>query len=211
MSEFAIQRLVTNCLTQLPGALIGTLKIEIFNAVSTFCREGNVWQETQNFSTKVDKKVYEIVAETPDAYYNKLLYLEAFDPTDPNGEVTTPTQVAAYFNSTTTELVLQNTPTEVQRLRGTFAVVPRATDRLDQYPAIPEAFWDKHHDAILEGTLARMMAHAAKPYSNERLSIFHGRRFKAATSTAKNDLYNGDVRGGQNWSFPTEFTRRSSR
>jgi len=209
MSEFAIQRLVTNCLTHLPGALVGTLKLEIFNAVSTFCREGNVWQETQNFSTKVGKTTYEIVAENPDAYYNKLLNLVAFDPSDPDGEVTTPIAVPAWFDSTTTQLVLKNTPTEVQRLRGTFAVVPRATDNMDQYPGIPEAFWDKHHDAIMEGTLARMMAQAAKPYSNERLGIFHGRRFKAATSMAKNDLYNGDIRGGQNWSYPQTFARSS--
>lgn len=211
MSEYAIQRLITNLMTQLPGALVGTLKLEIFNAVATLCREGNVWQETQSFNTKVDKQIYEMTAQTPDAYYSKLLYLEAYDPSDPNGTVTTPTQIAAWFDASTTGLKLRYVPTVVQRLRGTFAVVPRATDRMDQYPAIPEAFWDKYHDAIKEGALSNMMAQAAKPYSNERLSIFHGRRFKAATSMAKNDLYNGDVRGGQNWSFPQEYVRKSIR
>lgn len=212
MSEFAIQRLITNCLTQLPGALIGTLKLEIFNAVSTFCKEGNVWQEIQPFNTKVGKQTYEMTPGTSsDAYFSELLYLEAYDPTDPNGQVTTPTPIEAWFDASTTGLHLRFVPTEVQRLRGTFAVVPRANDDMDQYPGIPEAFWDKYYDAIKEGTLGNMMAHVAKPYSNERMSIFHGRRFKAATSIAKQDVYNGMVRGGQNWSFPQNFVRRSSR
>jgi hypothetical protein len=146
-----------------------------------------------------------------DAYISKLLNLEAYDPTDPNGLVTTPTMVEGWFDASTTGLYLRLVPTQVQRMRATFAIVPRATDRMDQYPGIPEEFWDKYHDAIMEGTLALMMAHAAKPYSNERMGIFHGRRFKAATSMAKNDLYNGNVRGGQNWSFPQNFVRRSSR
>lgn len=211
MSQFAIERLVTNLLTQLPGALIGTLQLEIFNAVATLCREGNVWQETQSFNTKVGKQLYEVTAETPDAYYNQLLNLEAYDPADPNGEVTTPVPVPAWFDASTTRLQLRLVPTEVHRLRGTFALVPRATDKMNEYPGIPEAFWDKYHDAVMEGALSRMMAHAAKPYSNERLSIFHGRRFKSATSMAKNDLYNGSVRGGQNWSFPRDFAKGSSR
>lgn len=211
MSEFAIQRLITNLITQLPGSTIGTLKLEIFNTVATFCREANTWQETQNFSTKIGKNVYQVTAASPDAYYNKLLNLEAYDPSDPNGEVTTPTQIAAWFDASTTGLQLKDTPSIVQRLRGTFSVVPRATDKMDEYPAIPQAFWDKYHDAIMEGVLSRMMSQPAKPYSNERLGIFHGRRFKSATSMAKNDLYNGDVRGGQNWSYPRGFTQRSSR
>jgi hypothetical protein len=210
MTEFAIERLLANLRTQLPGALDGTLRLEIFNTVSTFCRESNTWQETQSFNTKVGKQLYEVTAEAPDAYYNVLLNLEAYDPTDENGEVTTPIPIAAWFDAPTS-LKLRYVPTEVQRLRGTFSVVPRATDRMDQYPAIPEAFWDKYHDAFIEGVLSRMMSQPAKPYSNERLGIFHGRRFKAATSMAKNDKYNGDVRGGQNWSFPQVFTRRSVR
>lgn len=211
MTEFAIQRLIANCLTQLPGALVGTLQLEIFNAVSTFCREANVWHENQDFNTKIGKKVYEVTPLGSDAYYNVLLNLVAFDPSDPTGETTTPTPIPAWFNASTVQIELKNEPTVVQRLRGTFAMVPRATDNMDQYPGIPEAFWDKYHDAIKEGVLSLMMGHVAKPYSNERMGIFHGRRFKAATSIAKNELYNGFVRGGQNWSFPQNFTRRSSR
>src|SRR5688572_29146373 len=138
MSEYAIQRLVTNVLTQCPGALIGTIQLEIFNAVATFCKESNVWQETQNFNTKVGKQVYEITAETQDAYVSKLLNLVAFDPSDPTGETTTPTPVAAWLDASATGLVLKLVPTEVQRLRGTFAIVPKATDQMDQYPGIPE-------------------------------------------------------------------------
>jgi len=210
MSDFAIQRLVTNLLTQLPGALIGTLKLEIFNTVSTFCRKSNVWNETQSFNTRVDKQVYEMSAESPDAFITQLLLLETYDPADPNGVVTMPTQIAAWFEEPN-QLKFKNMPTEVQRMRATFAVAPRPTDRMDQYPGIPETFWDTYHDVIMEGVLSRMMAHAAKPYSNERLGIFHGRRFESMSSMAKNDKYNGFVRGGQNWSFPSDTARRSSR
>lgn len=210
MSEFAINRLLANLRTQLPGALDAIIKLEIFNAVATFCIESNTWQETQSFNTKVNKQVYEISAENADAYYTKLLLLEAYDPSDPTGLVTMPTQVAAFMSSPT-ELKFAITPNQVQRMRATFAVAPRPTDRMDQFPNIPEAFWDKYHDVLMEGVLSLMMAHVAKPYSNERMGIFHGRRFKAKTSMAKVDAYNGEVRGGQNWSFPSNFVRGSSR
>lgn len=210
MSEYAIQRLLANLRTHLPGALDQTMKLEIFNAVATFCRDSNVWQESQPFNTKINKQDYEVTANASDAYYTQLLQLQAYDPADPNGETTTPIDMAAWLTSPTT-LHLKEKPQIEQRLRATFAVAPRATDRMDEYPAIPDEFWDKYHDVLMEGALAKMMAQTAKPYSNERLAIFHGRRFKAGTSMAKNDFYNGDVRGGQNWHYPQDFAKGSIR
>jgi hypothetical protein len=208
MTEFAINRLMANLRTQLPGALDNTLKLEIFNTVATFFHDSNVWQETQSFNTKPDKQNYEVTADNADAFYTQLLDLRTYDPEDPNFERTTSITVPAWLIGPT-ELHLYNRPLDVQRLRATFAVAPRATDRMDQFPAIPDAYWDKYHDVFMEGALARMMAQVAKPYSNERMGIFHGRRFKAATSMAKNDFYNGDMRGGQHWRFPQSFRTRN--
>ena len=207
MSEFAIQRLLHNLRTQLPGALDNTLRLEIFNTVATFCHDSNVWQEEQSFNTKPNKQDYELTADNADAYYSQLLNIVAYDPSDPKGETTMWTNVWGWMVGPTT-LRLNCKPLETQRMRANFVVVPRATDRMDQYPNIPDAFWDKYHDVFMEGVLARMMAQVAKPYSNERMGIFHGRRFKAATGLAKNDFYNGDVRSGQHWHFPQTFMRR---
>jgi hypothetical protein len=210
MTQFAIERLLANLRNQLPGALDGALRLEIFNTLNTFFTDSNIWQETQSFNTRLGRQIYELQAENPDAYYTKLLLLEAYDPADAEGRVTMPTHVRAWLVSPT-ELRLHHPVTVVQRLRATFAVAPRPTDRMDQYPNIPDSYWDKYHDAFVEGVMARMMSQPAKPYSNERLGIFHGRRFKSATSMAKNDFYNGDIRGGQNWHFPQNFARPSAR
>lgn len=201
MSEFAIARLMANLRTQLPGALDSTLKLEIFNAVHDFCVATNVWENTQEFTTKINKQFYEITAPSPDQYYTQLLSLVLAETTDPADQRVTPTPVSAVL-SEPTQLKLLTVPTIVQRMSATFAMAPRPTDNMEEFPSIPESFWDKYHNALFEGALSKMMAQVAKPYSNERMGIYHGRRFMAFQSTHKVEKYNGMVRGGQNWSFP---------
>lgn len=201
MTEFAINRLMANLRTQLPGALDATLKLEIFNTVHDFCVATSAWEEDQAFTTKIGKDVYEITAGSANEYITQLLSLVRADPTDITGQRVIPTPVPAVM-SLPTQLKLLTVPTIVERLVATYAVAPRPTDDMDEFPSLPESFWDKYNNALFEGALAKMMSHVAKPYSNERMGIYHGRRFVAAMSTHKVEKYNGMVRGGQNWTFP---------
>lgn len=202
MSQYAIQRLMTNLRVHLPGALDSAMKLEMFNAAAELCVRSSVWQDRQPFNTRIGKSKYEMSAPQHDAYYTQLLGLYKDDGDGDDNTVGPP--VKAVFEEPTT-LRLLTTPTTVERLIAVFAMAPRPTDEIGDHPAIPDEYWSKYHDVLYEGALSRMLAHPAKPYSNERLGIYHGRRFVAMTSQAKNDHYNGNVRGGQNWSFPRAF------
>jgi hypothetical protein len=202
MSQFAIQRLMANLRVKLPGALDGPVKLEVFNAVSEFCVKSCVWQDRQPFSTRVGKSEYEMSAPQHDAYYTQLLGLYK-DDGDGDDNTNGPAVKAVMKDPTTLRLL--TTPTTVERLVAYFAMAPQPTDELGDHAGIPDSFWSKYHDAFYEGALSRMLAQPAKPYSNERLGIYHGRRFIAMTSVAKNEHFNGNVRGGQNWQFPKNF------
>lgn len=202
MSQYAIQRLTTNLRVHLPGALDSAIKLEVFNAVAEFCVRSCVWQHRQPFNTRAGKSKYEVTPAQHDAYYTQLVSLHK-DDGDGDDNTNGP-PVKAVLDAPTT-LRLLTTPTTVERLIAVFAMAPQPTDEISDYPAIPDEYWSKYHDVLYEGALSRMLAHPAKPYSNERLGIYHGRRFVAMTSQVKNDHYNGNVRGGQNWSFPQTF------
>lgn len=202
MSQYAIQRLMSNLRVHLPGALDSAITLEIFNAVAEFCVRSSVWQDEQPLNTRAGKSEYEVSAPQHDAYYTQLLSLHKDDGDGDDNTKGSP--VKAVLDSPTV-LRLLSTPTTAERLIARFAMAPQPTDEIADKPAIPDEYWSKYHDVLYEGALARMLAQPAKPYSNERLGIYHGRRFVAMTSLVKNEHYSGNVRGGQNWSYPQTF------
>jgi len=79
----------------------------------------------------------------------------------------------------------------------------------DDFPILPDWMWDKHYACILDGVLSRMMSQPGKPYSSERLAIYHGRRFRNAIASARVEAMRSNKYRGQNWQFP-QFAGRSS-
>lgn len=200
MSQFAVDRLRMRCQMSLPGALDGPITMAIFSVVSKFCVNTNTLWEDQNFLTRVGKLEYEISASEADLYITKLHSVVHNQDNLPVGTQSVPIPIAAYLSSPTT-LRLRNMPTEAQRFTMRVVLAPKPTDKFDSIPNIPESFFDKYNEAFTEGVLAEMMAQPAKPYTNERLGIFHGRRFQAMMSTAKIEAVNGELLGGQSWRF----------
>lgn len=201
-NQFAVDRLKAQAQMQLPGALDGPLIMAIFGVVADFCIKTNTLHEEQDITTRVDKRDYEVSASESDLYYTKLLSLVRNDQETDQRLLSNPTQHRAYMLNPGV-MRLHNTPDQIFRLTAKFAMAPRPTDNFGSLPNIPDAFWDMYHAVLLEGLLASMMGQVAKPYSNERMGIFHGRRFIAGCSTAKVEAYNGGLLGGQNWRFPS--------
>jgi hypothetical protein len=200
-NNFAVDRLKANCQVQLPGALDGPLLLAIFNTVTTFCIQTNVWQEDQDFQTRANKRDYAISASESDCYYTRLISVVRNDLDTDQSLLTNPTPVRAHMHGEGI-LRLHDTPQVITRLTARFAKAPRPTDNFGSLPNFPLEFWDQYHNVLVEGVLANMQAQTAKPYSQERMSILHGRRFIAGCSTAKVEALNGGMLGGQAWRFP---------
>lgn len=200
-NQFAVDRLRAQAQMQLPGALDGPLTMAIFGVVSQFCIKTNTLWEEQNINLRVDKRDYEVQASEADLYYTKLLSVVRNDQSTDQRLLTDPVQVPASMLNPGV-LRLRDTPNQVFQITARFAMAPRPTDNFGSLPNIPDNFWDMHHDVLLEGLLGSMMGQVAKPYSNERMGIFHGRRFLAGCSTAKVEALNGQLVGGQAWRYP---------
>lgn len=200
-NQFSVDRLKVQAQMQLPGALDGPLIMAIFGVVTDFCIKTNTLWETQNITTRVDKRDYEVSASESDLYYTNLLSLVQNDGDVDESLLTNPPEVRAHMLNPGT-LRLWDTPKVITRLSAKFAMAPRPTDNFGSLPNLPDIFWDKYHSILLEGVLSSMMQQVAKPYSNERMGIFHGRRFIAGCSTAKVEALNGGMLGGQAWRFP---------
>lgn len=197
----SIDRLIANCRMKIPGALDGPMIMAIFNTVSKFCIQSNILTEEQDFRTRANKRDYTMECSQPDLYYTKLLSVVRNDQETDQKLLSNPPPVKAFMVDQET-LRLYDTPQDVIRLTAKFAMAPRPTDNFENLPNVPNWLWDTYHDVLIEGVMHDMMGQAAKPYSNERLSLFHGRRFQAAMSTAKVEAYNGQTLGGQHWSYP---------
>jgi len=200
-NQYAVDRLRAQAQMQLPGALDGPITMAIFGVVTDFCVKTNTLWEEQDIRTRVDKRDYEVAATESDLYYTKILSV-----VDNDGEVdqrflTSPSRIPAYMLNPGV-IRFHNTPKQVQLVTVRMAMAPRPTDNFGSLPNIPDNFWDMYHSVLLEGLLSSMMGQVAKPYSNERMGIFHGRRFIAGCSTVKVEAINGQLVGGQAWQFP---------
>lgn len=68
---------------------------------------------------------------------------------------------------------------------------------------IPEWMYDTYFTDWENGMLAKMFSMPAKPWSNEKLAIFHGRRFRANIAFRKQEIDRGFTYNTPSWSFPS--------
>lgn len=194
-----LNRLMDNLRIKLPGALDGTIQLEFFNAMNEFFQNSNAWTEDIEIETVENQTDYLLVPLDP-GVINRLVYV-----INSNG-----TPVAATMQ-TPGELVLTNQPNGGLVLTVRVALTVTDPVTREGYPVFPDWFLNKYGNDIQDGVLGRMMSQMAKPYSNERLGIFHLRKFQQAISQAKVEAQHKNVYRGQQWRFPSTFTRRKYR
>jgi hypothetical protein len=188
--ETAFNRIIDNARIHLPGAQDITLKLELFNALDEFCQTSLIWQEDINFNVKPNVQLYYLVPGEPGTIV-RLMHMVGTDKFPVYGSMQTPG-----------DLILRTAPNDITTYTATVAkTVTDPTDR-DGFPEISKWILERYHNEILEGLLYRMMMQAAKPYSNEKLSIFHLRKFRGACANARTDMMRKNVYRTQAWRFP---------
>lgn len=194
-----LDRLMDNLRIRLPGAVDSTLQLELFNTLKEFFQGSNVWTEDIEFDVTAGETDYTITP-TGVAAINRLM-----------GVVDQNQFPVAAALTTSNEIKLVYEPTVAGTYTAQVALTVTDPVTRDGYPIMPDWVLGAYLDDILDGVLGRMMSQIAKPYTNERMAIYHMRRFAGAVSQAKVEAQHNNVYRGQNWRFPQTFARRKAR
>jgi hypothetical protein len=184
-------RLMDNLRVNLPGATDNAIRLELWNMLDDFCREALAWRETIAVPLTIGQLDYVI---TPLG----TLIVQAMSVDHATLDVTGTT-----FEIDTLSLV--NAPSAGDAATPAYvvaALTPDLSQGSDIENMIPADMWSKWHRAFVDGTLARMMAQFAKPYSNLQLAAYHQRSYRSDRAVARRSAATNDIVGAQLWRFP---------
>lgn len=190
MSHTDTERLFANVRLHVPGALDDVLRLEYFNVLSEFFTASNCWHECIPFKTRPNQRKYDI-APTSIGQIERLVGVA-----DEN-------EIAfAALYAGEGSLVLRWPPDTVKRMSAEVMLnVADPVDREDM-PGIPGWVLPRYHIELADGLIGRLLGQPVKPYSNERLSIYHLRRFRNGCARARVEANTMNLYGGQRWRFP---------
>ncbi len=174
-----------------PGSTVNAIRMEVWNMLDDFCREGLAWRET--ISVPLTAGVSEYVI-TPAGTEIVRVYSVDHASLDLTG-------VLYDFGT----LVFKTAPTASDAGAPAYvvaALAPAITQGADIENLVPSDMWSKHHRTFLKGTLGLMMSQAAKPYSNPQLAAFHWRGYLSDRAVARRGADTNDIPGAQIWAYP---------
>lgn len=186
-----IDRIVNNITVRLPGVLEALVKTELFSTLNEFLTETGLWTEEITFEVTGGETSYEVYPEAAAA----VIRLQSVTENDIPVAATMPEPGVVR---------LRNEPSAATEMVATVVLSPNTLDQ-DDYPSVPLWVWGKYENALIDGVLGRMFMQPAKPYSSERLAIFHSRRFRSAIGAGKSDARRQHLDRGQAWRFPQTF------
>lgn len=191
-------------LPQTPGAVRSVVKAEFLKAVREFYEQSGCLRETvvRDVSTGVDSYVINpdtalmttlrILNVAYDGRGLRILQRKPDRRTDPDG---TPTH---WYRSGVKTVVLYRIPT-VDLEDGLSVYISTLPDTSTNL--LPDISETDHFEALMNGTLGRLMQQPAKPYSDAVRATYHLRRFRSAIAEYKGLANKGNVPAGAGWTF----------
>lgn len=187
-----LTRLLDMCRIRLPGTLDAPIRFELFSALDEFFRRSNIWQEDIDFDVLAGETCYEIdPEEIPVAKIVRLLSVKNADEIPLNATMATPG-----------EIILASEPPAAGVYTAKVSLTVKDPVDANDYPRMPEWIMQQYREGLLDGVLGRMMSQVGKPYSNERMSIYHLRRFRNVMAQATKDAQHANVHGANAWQYP---------
>lgn len=71
---------------------------------------------------------------------------------------------------------------------------------------LPEWMFSMYFQDFLDGTMSRLFGMPAKPWTNKELMIYHGKRFRVALGSRKQEAARGFTYDTPTWRFPRGWT-----
>jgi hypothetical protein len=175
---------------RLPGALDGGINLELFNVIDEWCRRTNAYREFIETTLTVGQDTYAIAP----AGLDPIIIYQVVHPTlDISGAIYDAGQIT-----------LPNAPdaTDATEALITEASVAPLYGTGDPEDWLPEALYQRFHQALIDGVLSRMHSQPAKPYSDVRRAEYHGRRLRNHMRTAIARVVGDSEVSPQRWAFP---------
>lgn len=190
-TERAHDRIFKSVRSRLPSVMDDFLEHEYFLTLDEFLQSSNVWQEDVPVRVVAARTEYDFEPQDAHALITNLIAIQNSNDIVVKGSMPTPGR-----------LLLHSEPTASETFQVTVALTVVDPVTSTGYPEVPAWILQRYSAALIDGLLSRMMSQPAKPYSNERLAIFHARRFVAAKAAARAAARKQHLFGGQRWRFP---------
>lgn len=194
MATLEEQRLLNNIRVHAPGALDNVIKLELFNVCDEFFVETNMWAEDVPFTASPGIKEYLFENEGASRVH-RLEYVK-------------PASEDRFVQATLLEggrVVLRDDVNVATAMIARLILSVRDPVDGEDMPQFPTWIMQRYFHLLVEGTVARLMGQPAKPYSNERLSVYHARKFRNMMAVARGDARKVNIYDGQRWRFPRTF------
>lgn len=198
---------VNRALPRLPGAAKALVEEETKLVIDDFCRESTAWRDMlYGFHiTAGDREVTPVVDDGTQAEIVGILRVY-FDKKQLTQYSHAPWETSTSYPSGFT--TKPGDPGVVYL--STFPVVSH-TGKLDTYvylkPTdstlyVPTLLEQDYNEYIFDGVMGRMSMQPNKPYTDEKTSAYHLRRFQNGKQIAKDKANRGFTSNAQNWVFP---------
>ena len=185
-----LDRLLDTLRVKLPGARDEVIKSEIFLAMGQFFELTNVWQEEVPVKAQPDKTNYFLIPCTSS------LILRLMSVQDESGALISANMPTPGY------LTLRRAPSEEATYSARVSLTVTDPTDSEGYPQFPEWVLPRFRETILDCVLGRMMSQIAKPYSNERLAIYHLRKFRNSAAQHRVEAQRNYTYRAQAWAFP---------
>jgi hypothetical protein len=198
------ERLYADLKIDVPGVTDAVFQQKLFQCVKDFVEQTNIWVEDVPITGMPNVTQYPFTLGgmgTP----NRLLLL--YDPaiSVPNTYRWVQSGVSMSIPGVIQVRYAPSTQTDWVAVIGKSITDPASAEN---YPEIdPEYSWivDKYRMAFYYGTLARLQAQPAKPYSNPQLATANMRLYVTERGKARTDVLKQNTYGAQAWSYPQQF------
>lgn len=207
----ALTRILDAARLHTPGALDGVLLLEFFNTAKEFFRRTDCWRDHIELFIQPGIPEYPLNATAP-AQVIKLIWLEGLRPI---GGLQNPIQHGPQRvghlivnQSRNKVLFVPVLPAGPEAWHAHVSLTIADPVSPEGVPYFPNELLSAYHETLLDGLLSKVLMHAKKPYSDQQLAAFHGRRFNNGISVARNEARSGFLADGQHWQYPQQFANR---
>lgn len=186
--------LINSARVELPGSSDAGIHKALYSVLHEFCFETNVWFEDITFKTVIGQSDYVVTPQEPGEIVRMIGVRNANLDTVSAG-MPTPGTISLGCKPQNAGNVLT----------ARVAKVPSTALTRDGSPEIPDTLLPLYGPTILEGLLGRMMSQVNRPYRDDRLALYHSRKFRSALTTVRAAVLKQNTWATGGWRFPQTF------
>jgi hypothetical protein len=198
------ERLYADIKIDVPGVTDAVLQQKLFQCAKDFIEQTNIWTEEVPITGMPNVTVYPFTLAGM-GVPNRLMIL--YDPaiSVPNNYRWVQSGVSMPIPGTIQVRYAPSTQVDWVAVIGKSITDPSDAEGYPELDADYGWIVDKYRMAFYYGTLARLEAQPAKPYSNPNLASAHNRLYITERSKARTDVLKQNTFGAQAWSYPQAF------